>query len=281
MTHNEKRQAWYLEGLYTLIGGTVYGAASILVGHPLDTVKTKMQAQTTFMGDYGLITSIKQVYKQDGLKGFYAGALPPLLGSIVFRSLQFSVFESFYTYNERYDVMRREIPGLYGIQYRVVGGGLVASFARSVVECPFEYAKVKRQTGQTWQFNHAYHGFGVLYTRTTILMTTFFMFIDSFRRHTELMGSHGGNFIVSSVSATLAWLIVWPFENLKNQIQADTVGVGSTWGGRFRWMLKAHGLAGLYRGMVPGIICVSTRNGAAMVAMQYMHKTMTELGLRG
>lgn len=44
MSHNHKRTDWYKEGLLSLISGTVYGAASILVGHPLDTVKTKMQA---------------------------------------------------------------------------------------------------------------------------------------------------------------------------------------------------------------------------------------------
>ena len=281
MTHNEKRQAWYLEGLYTLIGGTAYGAASILVGHPLDTIKTKMQAQTAFMGDAGVISSIKTVYQRDGVRGFYAGALPPLIGSIVFRSLQFSVFESFYTYNERHETMKKAIPGTYGIQYRVVGGGLAASLARSVIESPFEYAKVKRQTAQSWQLRQLYHGFGALYCRTTIMMTTFFMLVDSFRRHTNLMQMQGGNFVVASTSATTAWLIVWPFENLKNQIQAGTTGVGNTWSSRFGWMIKSHGIAGLYRGITPGLLCVATRNGAAMMAMQFVHRTMTELGLRG
>jgi len=33
---------WYIEGVLTLISGTTYGFTSILVGHPMDTVKTKM-----------------------------------------------------------------------------------------------------------------------------------------------------------------------------------------------------------------------------------------------
>ena len=133
MTHNEKRLAWYKEGFYTLIGGTVYGAASVVVGHPLDTIKTKMQAQSDYMGSRSVMQSIREVYRLDGLRGFYAGAWPPLFGSIVFRSLQFSVFESFYTYTEKYEAMKQSVPGTYGVQYRVFAGGLAASFARASV----------------------------------------------------------------------------------------------------------------------------------------------------
>ena len=32
-------------------------------------------------------------------------------------------------------------------------------------------------------------------------------------------------------------------------------------------MIKKHGIKGIYRGYVPGIICVSTRNGASMIMM--------------
>ena len=42
MSHNYKREVWYKEGLLTLISGSIYGVASIVVGHPMDTVKTKM-----------------------------------------------------------------------------------------------------------------------------------------------------------------------------------------------------------------------------------------------
>jgi hypothetical protein len=42
MSHNEKRQGWVKEGLLSLIGGGVYGATTVLIGHPLDTVKTRM-----------------------------------------------------------------------------------------------------------------------------------------------------------------------------------------------------------------------------------------------
>ena len=47
MFNNEKRLSWYHEGALTLLTGTLFGATSVIVGHPFDTVKTKMQAQAT------------------------------------------------------------------------------------------------------------------------------------------------------------------------------------------------------------------------------------------
>ena len=44
MTHSEKRSHWFKEYLLTTAAGVVYGVTSVAVGHPLDTVKTKMQA---------------------------------------------------------------------------------------------------------------------------------------------------------------------------------------------------------------------------------------------
>jgi solute carrier family 25 carnitine/acylcarnitine transporter 20/29 len=44
MTHNHKRAEWHKEGLYSLLCGILFGATNTIVGHPFDTIKTKMQA---------------------------------------------------------------------------------------------------------------------------------------------------------------------------------------------------------------------------------------------
>jgi len=42
MTHCEKRTTWQKESIFAIGAGFVYGATNTLVGHPFDTVKTKM-----------------------------------------------------------------------------------------------------------------------------------------------------------------------------------------------------------------------------------------------
>ena len=49
--HNEKRTTWYKEGAITALTGFLFGGSNTLVGHPFDTVKTKMQAQGGHMAD--------------------------------------------------------------------------------------------------------------------------------------------------------------------------------------------------------------------------------------
>jgi solute carrier family 25 carnitine/acylcarnitine transporter 20/29 len=47
--HSEKRQSWYKEGALTALTGFLYGGSNTLVGHPFDTIKTKMQAESGHM----------------------------------------------------------------------------------------------------------------------------------------------------------------------------------------------------------------------------------------
>ena len=42
---------------------------------------------------------------------------------------------------------RKKIPYTGGIELRILYGAFASASSRAIVECPFEYAKVKRQTG--------------------------------------------------------------------------------------------------------------------------------------
>jgi len=157
------------------------------------------------------------VYERGGLIGFYRGVIPPFFGSTIFRSLQFSAFEAVYTKSESHPNLMQTIPLTGGIQLRVVLGAMVSATARAIVECPFEYAKVKRQTGQQWLLKDCYTGFGVLYIRTFGLLNCYFIILDSLRRHTNVFKYKIGQFFGSGMAAMVSFWFIWPFEVLKNQ----------------------------------------------------------------
>lgn len=280
MTHNQDRLVWYREGLLTLISGSVYGASSTIVGHPWDTIKTKLQAQREYMGDATMISTCIDTWRKEGLIGFYRGAIPPFFGSITFRSLQFSVHEATYGYLEKYELLKTEIPGTLGLQVRVILGGMAASVVRSVIECPVEYVKVKRQTGQSWEYRGIYKGFSALYSRTTCMLVTALSIIDSLRRNTNWYQHWWGQFLVGGVSASLSWILIWPIENVKNIIQAETKGVGITMKEKIKWIFNTHGISGLYRGMIPGITGIFLRNGVSMYCMQLTNRKIADYGFR-
>ena len=267
--------------IHTGLGvGVLYGTTSVVVGHPFDTVKTKMQAQTGFESR-GMLRTFTTTLHEQGIRGLYRGCLPPLFGSGIFRSTQFAVFEACYTYLD-VPFARYELPLSGGLQVRVLVGGLIASTARTIIETPLEYAKVRRQVQQTWHLRDVYTGFGVTWMRTIGLMTTYFILVDSGRRHIPELFSTPliGPFLMSGVAATLAWWVVWPLEYMKSQVQGN-YGEKQPLLTRMKHVVRERGgFLALYRGLGPGTIRSFIANGTSMIVMQFAQRKVSELGLR-
>ena len=282
MTHNEKRAEWWREGLIGLGVGVLYGTTSVCVGHPFDTVKTKMQAQPGFEKP-NMIQSFIKTVREQGIRGLYRGSLPPLFGSGIYRSAQFAVYEGFYTYlGSKHAWSTYEFPLTGGLQARVLIAGSAASTVRAMIESPLEYVKVRGQTGQKWRFADLYKGFGVTWIRTMGLMCTYFILIDWGRRNakeafeTPILGP----FLASGLAATTAWWIVWPFEYMKSQVQCD-YGKKMPLFQRMRLTVRERGgFFALYRGIGPGTIRSFLANGTSMIVMQFAQKKVSEWGLR-
>ncbi|KAI6654992.1 hypothetical protein LOD99_2281 [Oopsacas minuta] len=282
MTHNEKRAEWWREGLIGLGVGVLYGTTSVCVGHPFDTIKTKMQAQPGFEKP-NMIQSFVKTVKTQGLRGLYRGSLPPLFGSGIYRSAQFAVYEGIYTYlgsNQAWSTY--EFPLTGGLQVRVLIAGSLASTVRALIETPLEYAKVRGQTGQKWRFMDLYKGFGVTWIRTIGLMTTYFILIDWGRRNakgtfeTPILGP----FFASGLAATAGWWLIWPFETMKSQVQCG-YGKNVSLLQRIRLTMRERGgFFALYRGIGPGTIRSFLANGTSMIVMQFAQKKVTDWGIR-
>lgn len=271
MTHSFQRGAWYQEGAVALGTGILYGATNAVVGHPMDTVKAKMQAQSGFMGgaDSSMLGVISRIWRNDGIVGFFRGVVPPLLGSSCYRSTQFAVFEAVVTRMKELDLDQQKVPYSGGLAWATLFAGMCGASARSVIESPIEYAKVKRQTNQSWHLREVYQGFFVQWPRTGGMMTFIFCSVDSVRRWTngDALRTPIGQFLTWGTCSMLGFWIIWPLETLKNQVQADTKIEGlekPTIGQR---VAALGGIRGMYRGILPGSISVFMRNGSASIVM--------------
>lgn len=283
MSHTEKRTDWVTEGILGFATGVVFGITSVVVGHPFDTIKTKMQAQQGFE-DKNMRKSFAIVFKTEGIKGFYRGCIPPLMGSGFYRSIQFSAFEATYTLLDN-RVGRSQIPLTNGLETRVLAGGVMAGTCRALIETPLEYAKIKRQTGAEWRIKDTFTGLRVTWVRSLFLLPSYFIFLDTFRRNFDKVFEYKNNqilgpFLVSGSASVMAWCIVWPLELVKSQIQASYLQEKSVIR-QMRFIIKERGgILGLYRGIAPGTIRSFFANGTAFVAMTYAQKKVTEWGLR-
>jgi len=72
-----------MQAVKDILSGTVGGFAQVAVGHPLDTVKTRMQMQGQPGAEVysGMMDCCKKMFQREGFSGFYAGAFSPLAGA--------------------------------------------------------------------------------------------------------------------------------------------------------------------------------------------------------
>ncbi|KAF3567063.1 hypothetical protein DY000_02013575 [Brassica cretica] len=122
-----------------LASGTVGGAAQLIVGHPFDTIKVKLQSQPAPAPGQpprytGAIDAVKQTVAAEGPKGLYKGMGAPLATVAAFNAVLFTV-------RGQMEGMFRSEPGvpLTISQQFLCGAG--AGFAVSFLACPTELIK--------------------------------------------------------------------------------------------------------------------------------------------
>ena len=145
MAHTEARGSWIREGQIAVVGGALYGFSHTVSGHPLDNIKAAMQLDPRFRG-LSTAKAAAKMWRDEGLRAFWRGCIPPLWGSTVYRSAMMSSYEASYTALDGTDpetaagrVLHAE---LFGVRPLVLVSAVICSLFRAIFESPIEYAKV-------------------------------------------------------------------------------------------------------------------------------------------
>jgi solute carrier family 25 carnitine/acylcarnitine transporter 20/29 len=298
------------EAFYGLAGGLLFGLVSPIVGHPLDTCKTRMQADPAFTNS-GFLETVRRVQAVEGIRGFYRGFLPPLIGSMAFRGVLFSAYSGTYSMCEGVPILHEPIPFTGGLRPSVLLGALAAAVARASIESPLDFIKVRYMIGKNVQdtsavnlkgasasssamstarsfaaspvksISHLYHGFVPTLLRTIGLLGSFFVLVDYSTRYLPdiVNAPMIGPFFKGGVCATAAWVVAFPFESVKSVIQADTTGKykqlsGATWKVMLQLYRERGIVKGLYRGFGPGAGRSFFANGASMMVYSWFQGFM-------
>jgi hypothetical protein len=73
-----------------MMGGFISGTLNVLIGHPLDTVRTRVQASTKNAGN--AIHIAKKLIALEGFSAFYNGLPFPLLTGAINQSIYLSTY---------------------------------------------------------------------------------------------------------------------------------------------------------------------------------------------
>ena len=125
------------------VSGTASGAALVVVGHPLDTLRVLLQTSPPGAArETSLVALAARLLRTEGVRGFYRGFAPPLLltglVNTLLWGLQFSIT----------DWLEREHPSVGGgdATARALLAAAPASVATSLVVAPIEGIKTRQQT---------------------------------------------------------------------------------------------------------------------------------------
>ena len=129
--------------LLTLLPGAAQGATVVLLGHPIDTVKTRVQS-STMDSVTGASVKMKSVamnmWRSEGPSAFYRGVSPPLVLTATKRSLQFALWEHL------------RVSSKFG---EGMSSGAIAGFCGTLIGCPMHVVKIQTQNSQKSHMRNA------------------------------------------------------------------------------------------------------------------------------
>ncbi|KAL2612497.1 hypothetical protein R1flu_024189 [Riccia fluitans] len=132
-----------------LAAGTIAGVAQLLVGHPFDTIKVKLQSQPRPPPGQpphftGAMDAVKKTVAAEGPRGLYKGMGAPLATVAVFNAVLF-------TSRGQMEALFRESPGAQLTAGQQFICGMGAGVAVAFVACPTELVKCRLQAQSALQ----------------------------------------------------------------------------------------------------------------------------------
>jgi solute carrier family 25 (mitochondrial carnitine/acylcarnitine transporter), member 20/29 len=297
------------------VAGIFSGIAKLSVGHPFDTIKVRLQTSesTQFRGP---LDCLLQTLRQEGVKGLYKGATPPLVGWMAMDSIMLGSLTLYRRLLKEHvfdkSAMRPRIATnvLAKEELPTIGhamAGVMAGSTVSFIAAPVEHIKARLQTQyQARKSDRLYrgpidctrkifraHGMSGIYHGlwATMIFRSFFFFwwgsYDIMSRwfHTNTnLSTPSVNFWAGGLSAQVFWLTSYPSDVVKQRIMTDSLGGSLNDGQRkFRtWWQAAkavgleNGWKGYWRGFVPCFLRAFPANAMALVAFEGVMRALPD-----
>ncbi|KAJ0989958.1 hypothetical protein J5N97_008314 [Dioscorea zingiberensis] len=283
-----------------LTAGTIGGAAQLIVGHPFDTIKVKLQSQPAPLPGQppkyaGALDAVKKTIAAEGAGGLYKGMGAPLATVAAFNAVLFTV-------RGQMEALLRSEPGapLSVNQQIVCGAG--AGVAVSFLACPTELIKCRLQAqsaladsasssgavkygGPMDVAKHVLKAEGGLRGLYKGLVPTLgrevpgnaamFGVYEALKQYiaggqdTSGLG-RGSLMLAGGLAGASFWVSVYPTDVVKSVLQVDDFKNPKYSGSidAFKKILAAEGVKGLYRGFGPAMARSVPANAACFLAYE-------------
>jgi solute carrier family 25 carnitine/acylcarnitine transporter 20/29 len=244
------------ESLVHLLAGSIAGVTNVLAGHPLDTLKIRMQ-----MTGASFSESSKLIVGKEGPLALYKGMTSPLA------TVPFGKALNFFAYELGLQAMGVENNSSLSLMHASIAG-CWAGCISILMATPTELVKCRLQMeglGKRVQTTKAstlvktifkkegirglYRGLAVTFWRDVPSYGVYFGFFQATRSYlNNLFGERRINtFVAGSVGGITSWIVAYPFDVIKTKIQTQPLKTKDV----VKNIWKTEGYRGFVRGLAP------------------------------
>ncbi|KAJ3073564.1 Mitochondrial carrier protein ymc2 [Podochytrium sp. JEL0797] len=287
-----------------LFAGCVGGIVQVMTGQPFDTVKVRLQTQPDQYSS--MVDCVKKTVKNEGFKGFYKGALTPLIGIGACVSIQFSALEATKRYFMSQNASRNQ-QNPQSLSYtQMFLSGSASGVANSVLSGPIEHVRSRLQIqarsgvagayagpidffkrvygkygiagiykGQGITLIREFGGYGIYFMTYEVLMQRQ-MKIQKTTKRGDIAGWM--QCLFGAASGYTLWTVMYPIDAIKSKIQVDSfelkdrkyTGIVDC----VKKVMAAEGVMGFYRGFVTCMLRAGPVNGVTFMAYEAAMRVM-------
>jgi len=284
-----------VSGVRSLIAGGVGGICAVVVGHPFDLLKVRMQ--TAEKGVYtGTLDCLRKTLAKEGIiRGLYAGVSAPLVGV----TPMFAV--SFWGYDMGKKLVKAtsEVKDNQLTIAQISAAGFFSAIPMTLITAPFERVKVLLQIqGQSSGPKKYSGGFDVvrqLYKEGGIRSVfrgsvatlardgpgsaAYFAAYEYTKKaltpkdSTDL--SLPAIMAAGGVAGIAMWVSIFPVDTVKSRLQSAEGR--PTLGGVIREIYGKGGVKAFFPGLTPALLRAVPANAATFVGVELAHKAMSRM----
>ncbi|VDM44805.1 unnamed protein product [Toxocara canis] len=274
------------------IAGLISGAAGVLAGHPLDTVKVRLQTQTQTKQVYGryrgTIHCFASIVRHEGVQGLFKGLSSPLASLTVINSVVFGVYgNTAKLFTDQHSMTTHFL------------SGCAAGFIQTAIISPTELLKLRMQVqidGKHKKYRSPIDCIqkmvrqkGVLQLYRGLIATlsrdvpSYGVYFASYDRLAKSLSRDGTLESLDNVKLLFAgglagvfsWVINYPVDVIKTKFQSDDKF--NTYMEAIKFTYKTQGYRGFFSGLNSTLIRAFPTNAATFFAVEWTYRIITKI----
>jgi solute carrier family 25 carnitine/acylcarnitine transporter 20/29 len=301
-TMHVEKKSLLPRGVVDTFAGTAGGWALVLVGHPFDTIKVRLQTSKQYSG---MMDCIKQTVAKEGFRGLYKGIISPLTGITFVNAVQFSMYmQGIYFFQKFNDKPDERLSLAY-----VALAGSLAGIPQSMIEGPQDNLKSKMQVQRAdnklysstfdcgkkivsqYGIRGVYQGLGATIFRNVPANAGYFGVYEYSKRW---FADHGASeirdvkdlkpyeiLLSGGFGGIACWVCSYPMDVIKSLMQTDHVEKSQR---QYRNIVDCTkqvynrgGIKAFFRGFIPCIVRSFPANGACFLMFNTVQSMLASL----